>query len=54
MTVRTARNKRSRLANRRRLAAARPAEGALPLMIVKADGTLAPVLRPADAEAPKA
>jgi hypothetical protein len=46
MTVRVARTKRTRLANRRRLNAARPADPrVLPLMVVKADGTLAPVHR---------
>ena len=50
MTVRTARNKRSRLANRRRLNAARPVEAkALPLLVVKTDGTLAPVARTPEA-----
>lgn len=40
MTVRTARNKRTRLTNRRRLAAARPIEGRMfPVVIVQGDGS---------------
>ena len=46
MTVRTARSKRTRLANRRRLNAARPAEARLiPVMVVQADGTYVQVPR---------
>ena len=49
MTVRTARNKRARLANRRRLNAARPTEQRVsPLMVVQADGTY--VARPPKAQ----
>jgi hypothetical protein len=50
MTVRTARNKRTRLANRRRLAAARPTEDRLfPLVIVQADGSYLTMPRQAEA-----
>jgi hypothetical protein len=49
MTVRTARSKRTRLANRRRLNAARPHEARLiPLMVVKPDGTYVQVPRPVE------
>jgi len=50
MTVRTARNKRARLANRRRLNAARPTENrVIPLVVVNADGTRTTLSRPIEA-----
>lgn len=49
MTVRTARSKRTRLANRRRLNAARPTENhVIPVMIVKPDGTYVAAQRAAE------